>query len=187
MAWTASASGTKTPTVAGICTISNASPAVVTFTNGFAAGDMIVLTTSGTLPTGLSPFVLYFVIAAGLSGSVFEVSATLGGAAINTSGAGSGAHTCTPIQVLTTDTTIATYQFISDTTNNVAGDVVKFRCWTTTLSGGVQSVAWTGAYTDVQSVNAKIAPPFASDISAMFTISQLGGTARAYPWKVLRQ
>lgn len=77
------------------CTISNASPAVVTLTNhGFTAGTPVVFTTSagGALPAPLSAGygTVYYVIAAGLTANTFEVSATIGGAAINTTSAGSG-------------------------------------------------------------------------------------------------
>lgn len=82
-------------------TITNANPAVVTWgggspaTSGFAAGQPIVFTTTGTLPTGLSPNTVYYVISAGLTATAFEVSATVGGSAIATSSAGSGTHTAT--------------------------------------------------------------------------------------------
>jgi hypothetical protein len=74
-------------------TISIASPAVVTMTNTFAAGQTIYFTTTGSLPTGINPLgvtTLYYVISAGLSGSSFQFSATPGGAAINTTGTQSG-------------------------------------------------------------------------------------------------
>ncbi|MER9911714.1 hypothetical protein NKJ71_13880 [Mesorhizobium sp. M0050] len=66
-------------------TVSVASPAVVTMTNTFAAGQPIVFATTGRLPKGLVAGTTYYVIATGLSGSSFQVSATVGGAAINTS------------------------------------------------------------------------------------------------------
>lgn len=66
-------------------TVSVASPAVVTMTNTFAAGQPIVFATTGRLPKGLVAGTTYYVIATGLSGSGFQVSATVGGAAINTS------------------------------------------------------------------------------------------------------
>lgn len=75
-------------------TISNASPAVVTWTaHGKSAGQYVEFTTTGALPTGLSVGVVYYVISAGLATNTFEVSATSGGSAINTSSAGSGTHT----------------------------------------------------------------------------------------------
>jgi len=73
------------------CTISNASPGVVTQNNHgkplnepvrFQAG-------SGTLPSGISTGVTYYVVAANLTTNTFSVSATVGGSAIATSG-GSG-------------------------------------------------------------------------------------------------
>src|SRR6185503_9140986 len=64
-------------------------------THGLSAGDPIVLSTTGTLPTGLTVGTIYYVISAGLTANAFEVSATLGGSAINTSGAGSGTHSYT--------------------------------------------------------------------------------------------
>jgi hypothetical protein len=82
---------------ATVASISNASPGVVTYTNSFAAKDPVVLSTTGTLPAPLVPGTTYYVAAAGLSGSVFSVSATPGGAAINTTSAGSGTHSVTSI------------------------------------------------------------------------------------------
>lgn len=66
-------------------TISIATPAVVTMANSFAAGQPIKFSSSGRLPTGVTAGATYYVIAAGLSGASFQFSATVGGAAINTS------------------------------------------------------------------------------------------------------
>lgn len=82
--------------VLALTSISNASPAVFTKTaHGQAIGDAIVLSTSGALPTGLTVGTVYYIISAGFTANAFEVSATLGGSAINTSGAGSGTHSIT--------------------------------------------------------------------------------------------
>lgn len=75
-------------------TISNASPAVVTSPSAGvrpANGSPIQFTTTGALPTGLSTGTTYWVINS--TGTTFNVSATRGGSAINTSSAGSGTHT----------------------------------------------------------------------------------------------
>lgn len=81
------------PTI-GVVTISNATPAVISLTShGLVVGDTIYFTTTGGLPTGLSINTLYYVITAGFGANSFQVSATRGGAAINTSSAGSGTHT----------------------------------------------------------------------------------------------
>lgn len=75
-------------------TITNASPAVVTWTgHGLVAGQPVVFSTTGSLPTGLTAGTVYYVISAGLTANEFQVSATAGGAAIDTSSAGSGTHT----------------------------------------------------------------------------------------------
>lgn len=77
-------------------TVTIASPAVFTCNgHGFYEGMPIVLSTTGALPTGLSAATTYFVIAAGLTANAFQVSATDGGSAINTSGSQSGTHTVT--------------------------------------------------------------------------------------------
>lgn len=75
-------------------TVSIAAPAVITCaTHGRSNGDKIRLTTTGTLPTGLTAATTYYVINA--AGDTCNLAATLNGAAINTSGTQSGAHTLT--------------------------------------------------------------------------------------------
>jgi hypothetical protein len=82
-------------------TITNASPAVFTITgSNLAAGTAITFSTTGSLPTGVTAFngsssSVYYAISAGLGANTFEVSLTPGGAAVNTSSAGSGTHTAT--------------------------------------------------------------------------------------------
>lgn len=78
----------------GTFTVSVASPATFTLTShGLVPGDRVYLTTAGALPTGLTQLTVYYVIAAGLTANTFQLSATAGGAAINTSGSQSGSHT----------------------------------------------------------------------------------------------
>jgi len=75
-------------------TISNASPGVVTWTaHGLPVNTPVVLSTTGALPTGLSPGTYY--VKTVLTADTFTLSATPGGTVINTSGAGSGTHTAT--------------------------------------------------------------------------------------------
>lgn len=77
----------------GVFTVTIASPAVFSLTaHTLLAGERIYFTTTGTLPTGLSVNTIYYVIAAGLTADAFQVSATLGGSAINTTGSQSGVH-----------------------------------------------------------------------------------------------
>lgn len=73
-------------------TISNASPGVVSWTaHGLSNGSSLKLSTTGALPTGLTVGTTYYVV--GAAADTFNLAATLGGTAINTSSAGSGVHT----------------------------------------------------------------------------------------------
>lgn len=75
-------------------TISNGSPGVVSWpTHGLQNGDRVKFTTTGSLPTGLTPNTSYYVVSA--TSGQFSVAATLGGAPIATSTTGSGTHTAT--------------------------------------------------------------------------------------------
>jgi hypothetical protein len=75
-------------------TMTIATPGVITWTaHGFSAGQPVQFLTTGALPTGLVAGTWYFVIAAGLVTNSFQVSATVGGSAIATSGSQSGVHT----------------------------------------------------------------------------------------------
>jgi hypothetical protein len=79
---------------ASVVTITIASPGVVTWNgHGLAADTPITFSTTGALPTGISAGTTYYVKSP-LTNS-FNVAASPGGAAINTSGTQSGTHTCT--------------------------------------------------------------------------------------------
>ena len=83
-------------------TIDNATPGLIHWTaHGLVANTQVVFATSGVLPTGLTAGTHYYVISTGLVTDAFEVSATTGGAAINTSSDGSGVHTATATGVKT--------------------------------------------------------------------------------------
>jgi hypothetical protein len=75
-------------------TISIASPGVLTFgaAHNLNLNDLVVLSTTGALPTGLAANTLYFVKT--IPGSTqITLSTSAGGAVINTSGTQSGTHT----------------------------------------------------------------------------------------------
>jgi hypothetical protein len=184
MSWTLSSSGTKTPTVAGSVTVTSASPAVVSMTNNAAAGDLVYFYGT-TAPTGVTFYQVYYIISTGLSGSQFEFSATPGGAAINTSSTGSGVSAAIG-HVLATDTTNGTYVPKVEVTNMALGDIAKTQVWTTTLSGGSSVLEWESNFAQIPITASKPSPFVASDISVQFVLWQLAGTARAFPWKLLR-
>lgn len=80
------------PPSLGSTTITIASPAVFTRSNhGLADGQLAYLTTTGALPTGLTANTRYFVRNA--TSTTFNLSTTLAGSLINTSGTQSGTHT----------------------------------------------------------------------------------------------
>lgn len=77
----------------GTVTVTIASPAVFTLTShGLAADTKVYFSTTGALPTGITAGTTYYVIATGLTANDFQVSDTLGGTAINTTGTQSGVH-----------------------------------------------------------------------------------------------
>jgi len=75
-------------------TISQASPGVVTLvSHGLRLNDAVFFTTTGALPTGFVANTTYYVTSTSLAANTFTLSATINGAPINTSTAGSGVHT----------------------------------------------------------------------------------------------
>lgn len=93
MSWPYLTAAVATATTATV-TVTIATPAVVTWTgHGFTGGEVVVLTTTGALPTGLTADTVYYVLATGLTANTFQLAATSGGAAINTTGSQSGTHT----------------------------------------------------------------------------------------------
>lgn len=122
-------------------TVTIASPAVFTSNNhGLKVGDNLRFTTTGALPTGLSTNTNYYVISAGLTANNFQVSTTLGGSAVNTSGSQSGTHSYTvatgvwPIRNSVTITLTAAPQ-AGDTSATISSY---------TDSGGTTRAVWNG-------------------------------------------
>jgi hypothetical protein len=103
-------------------TVTIASPAVVTSSISLLDNTPVIITNSGypsALPTGLSVGTTYYVKSS--SGTTFNLSATAGGAAINTSGSQSGTHYIMPNAVNVTTMygasdvpTIQNYLYVSD-------------------------------------------------------------------------
>lgn len=78
----------------GTATASIATPGVVTWTaHGRSANDPVKWQTTGALPTGYVAATTYYVVGASITPNTFQLSATPGGAAINTTGSQSGVHT----------------------------------------------------------------------------------------------
>lgn len=129
-------------------TVTIASPAVVTLTgHGFLAGQEVVFSTTGALPTGLTAGTTYFVLAP--TANTFNVSLTAGGAAINTSGIQSGVHSATgrtPITDSNNPRRISVTKAASRVFG-IGGEVVRYcaagvaRDWTTASDAGFLPVS----------------------------------------------
>lgn len=77
-------------------TITIAAPGVVSWaSHGLTDGTKVVLTTTGTLPTGITAGTTYYVVNA--TAGTFELSATRGGTSITTTATQTGVHTATTI------------------------------------------------------------------------------------------
>lgn len=101
--------GVLASSLGGTVTVTIASPAVITTSVVLSAGTGIKLATTGALPTGLTAGTTYYLI--NVSGTTANLSATPGGAAINTTGTQSG------VQSISTLTDVPISQnviFVSD-------------------------------------------------------------------------
>lgn len=97
-------------------TMTIASPCVVTWTaHGQAAGTPISFATTGALPTGVVAGTVYYVLAP--TANTFNIAATVGGAAIVTSGSQSGVQTATASNNYNIPVTDAT-KWLSDGADN---------------------------------------------------------------------
>ena len=164
----------------GTATITIASPAVVTLTShGLIAGDQVLFTTSGALPTGITASTNYYVISAGLTSDNFEISATSGGSAINTSGSQSGTHTLyrmTPFFVSDTDprmpTSGQTAALVGDNTDIAVGSGNKYVTQTGLQKQAENFVSLTGTNT----MTGTLSPAPTSYSSGMTVKAKIGTT-----------
>ncbi len=129
--------GAPTSTV----TITQASPAVVSWAaNGLAVDSPVVLSTTGTRPSGFTAGRTYFVRQR-LTDGTFTLSATKGGRAISTTTAGSGTHTATAkihtiYQALIGQRSTVTFDAGTDKVNYTAHDLAADTAVVFTNSGG---------------------------------------------------
>jgi hypothetical protein len=189
---TAYASGTLT-TAFGTFTVTIASPAVFSKTgHGLSIGDTVTFSTTGALPTGLTAGTTYYVISGGLTANAFEVSATLGGSAVNTTGSQSGTHTVTAEQFLSSPNVAGTFLLVYDTVNMAAGDTLESRGYQMVLTGGTSRVVYppSPAWVDAQTGDEiKILGPIVNELTdtnaVRFSLRQTAGASHTFPWKVL--
>ena len=108
---------------------------------------------------------------------------------------GSGTKTVSSVGTAETllDVNVAgTFTLHIDTVNMVAGDVLELRIYQIVLTGGTRRVCYLGRWDGVQPTDdlIKISVPISNELtdtgSLRFEINQTKGTARAFPWKVLK-
>lgn len=121
---------------ASTATITIASPAIITVANTPADGTPVVFTTTGALPTGLTAATTYYVKY--VSNTTFNVSATVGGSAIATSGSQSGTHTAT-------FGSISTVMLVYCDGTNMTSGLTELPSFAT--SGGIPITTTTGTQT----------------------------------------
>lgn len=88
---------------------------------------------------------------------------------------------------LTTDTSNATYYFEVDANALALGDVLELRIYVMTLSGGTLRQAWVTTIGPAPPICPIIvSPPQPSNQSLSVTLKQVAGTAKSFPWKLLK-
>lgn len=85
-----------------------------------------------------------------------------------------------------------TFTLHVDKVNMAAGDVLELRIYQIVLTGGTRRVAYLARYADAQPTDDMIAlsVPISNELtdsgSLRFTLTQVKGTSRNFPWKVLK-
>lgn len=109
--------------------------------------------------------------------------------------AGSGTKTVSAVgtpETLLDVNAAGTYTLHIDTVNMAAGDVLELRIYQMVLTGGTRRVAYYAQWAGVQPTDdlIKISVPISNELTdsgaLRFEINQAAGTARAFPWKVLK-
>jgi hypothetical protein len=156
-------------------TISIATPCVVTMDNDFAAGRPIKLDSTGALPTGITAGATVYVSATGLSASGFQISATPGGASINTTGSQSGAHFVSTVGALPDGVEAGTTYYVRadgltpdafEISESPGGDAIDT---SGTVDGAPIYGGWTGSDTTGDGTEAK---PFLTTAKAVSYLRQ---------------
>lgn len=105
-------------------TVTIASPGVITCTaHGLTVGRRVGFTTTGALPTGITASTIYYVQSVPTADTL-TLSATSGGAVINTSGSQSGTHTLIkdPTPKFVAGTTVRGINFFGNSANQTRSD-----------------------------------------------------------------
>jgi hypothetical protein len=89
---------------------------------------------------------------------------------------------------LVTDTSNCTYVCKIDTgamLDAATPDILELRIYDIVRSAGTERLGYLVSYVGSQASPIKYSVPVSADISIKFTLKQVQGTGRAYPWKLL--
>jgi hypothetical protein len=85
-----------------------------------------------------------------------------------------------------------TYTLHIDANKMASGDVLELRVYQIVLTGGTSRVAYVQRFADAQAADdlIKISVPISNELtdsnSLRFSLKQVRGTGREFPWKVLK-
>lgn len=102
--------------------------------------------------------------------------------------AASGTHTAEIANehLLATNTTSGVFVLVVDTNNMAEGDELTLRIKTMAVGSGSIRLAYTMEFTGLQAEPVKYSVPVPSNNSITCTLEQTAGTARTFPWSLLR-
>lgn len=98
----------------------------------------------------------------------------------------------TQTAVLTTEHTLGTtaaagiYQLTVDANALVNGETLMLKCKINVLSAGTERVLFSQPYTNAQAEPIKESIPVTVPQTSTWTLTQTGGTGRAFPWALIR-
>lgn len=87
---------------------------------------------------------------------------------------------------LSLQTGVGIYVLVVDTNNMAAGDSLTLKIKTKAIGGGNSRLAYAMTYADLQAEPNKYSVPVPINNEVVVTLTQTAGTARTFPWSLLR-
>lgn len=87
---------------------------------------------------------------------------------------------------LTQQTGIGIYVLVVDSSEMLAGDILTLRIKTKSQTGASSKTAYEIVHADAQAAPNKYSVPVPVDTEIICTLTQTAGTARSFPWNLLR-
>lgn len=106
--------------------------------------------------------------------------------AISVEASGTQTATLTVEHSLGTTATAGIYQLIVDANALVNGETLVLKCKMNVLNAGTERVLFAQPYTNIQAEPIKESIPVTVPQTSTWTLTQTGGTGRAFPWALIR-